>query len=172
MPKKELKEYNRWFHNVMPQRVDELTKALNSSSGFEGWKPSYAPDSLNSLGNWFATQVATRPHTREELRNLPQHVREYVSEGELTNRTISLAMDVGIYLSEVFLRNNASLKWDQIFGSSRFIDYGQPVLVGFGGNVPFNPVRMVITMAYGLAKNTKDGKALREIYDIWSKKIG
>src|SRR5260221_9379629 len=167
MPKKELKEYSRWFRDVTPQRVDELTKELNSSAGFGDWKPSYAPDSLNSLGNWFATQVVTRPHTREELRNLPPHVREFVSEGELTNRTISLAMDVGIYLSEVFLRNSPSLKWDQIFGSSRFIDYGQPVLVGFGGKVPFNPVRMVITMAYGLIRETKDGGALRDIYDIW-----
>jgi hypothetical protein len=51
------------------------------------------------------------------------------------------------------------------------VDYGQPVFVGFTSNVLFNPVRMVITMAYGLAKDTKDGKRLREIYDIWSKKI-
>ena len=101
---------------------------------------------------------------------MPTHIREFVSEGELTERTISLAMDVGMYLSQVFVRNEPSLRWDQIFGSSRFIDYGQPVLVGFTSKVPFNPVRMVITVAYGLAKGTSDGKRLREIYDIWSKK--
>jgi hypothetical protein len=171
MPKKELREYSRRFHDVAPERVGELTRTLNSSVGFEDWKANYRPDSLNSLGKWFATQVGSRPHTPEELRRFPPHVREWVSEGELTDRTISLAMDVGMYLSQVFVRNNPTLRWDQIFGSSRFIDYGQPVLVGFAGNVPFNPVRMVITMAYGLAKDTKDDKRLREIYEIWSKKI-
>ena len=80
-------------------------------------------------------------------------------------------MDVGMYLSQVFLRYNSSLKWDQIFGSKRFVDYGQPVLVGFG-KVPFNPVRMMLTLAYGLARKSKDGQGLRRIYDIWSNMIG
>lgn len=171
MSKKELKDYNRWFHDVLPIRIDELTMALNSSAGFEDWKPSYTPESLNSLGNWFASQVETRPHTRDELKRIPPHIRDWVSEGELTDRTISLAMDVGMYLSQVFLRNNSSLKWAQIFGSKRFVDYGVPVLIGFG-KVPFNPVRMIITMAYGLAKRSKDGSALRGIYDIWARMIG
>jgi hypothetical protein len=169
MTKKELREYDRWFHDVLPQRIGELEKAMNSSAGFEGWKPSYTPGSLDSLGNWFASQVETRPHTPDELKNIPPHIRDWVSGGELTDRTISLAMDVGMYFSQVFLRNNSSLKWDQIFGSKRFVDYGEPVLVGFG-KVPFNPVRMMLTLAYGLASNTKDGQRLRGIYDIWSKK--
>jgi len=171
MTKKELREYDRWFHDVLQQRIGELTKAMNSSAGFEGWEPSYMPESLDSLGNWFASQVETRPHTRDELKNIPSHIRDWVSGGELTDRTISLAMDVGMYLSQVFLRNNSSLKWDQIFGSKRFVDYGEPVVVGFG-KVPFSPVRMMLTLAYGLAGKTKDGQGLRGIYDIWWKMIG
>ena len=171
MTKTELREYNRWFHDVLPQRICELAKALNSWAAFEDWQPNYTPESLNWLGNWFASQVETRPHTRDELERIPPHIRDWASEGELTDRTISLAMDVGMYLSQVFLRNNSSLKWDQIFGSKRFVDYGQPVLVGFG-KVPFNPVRMMLTLAYGLAKKSKDGQGLRGIYEIWSNMIG
>lgn len=70
MTKEELREYNRWFHDVLPHRIGELTTTLNSSAGFEGWKPSYTPESLNSLGNWFASQVETRPHTRDELERI------------------------------------------------------------------------------------------------------
>jgi len=171
MTKKELREYNRWFHDVLPQRIGELTKALNSSAGFEGWKPDYTPESLNSLGNWYASQVETRPHTRDELKHIPPHIGDWVSGGELTDHTISRAMDVGMYLSQVFLRNNLSLRGDQIFGSTRFVDYGEPVLVGFG-KVSFNPTRMMLTLAYGLADRTKDGQRLRGIYDIWTKMIG
>jgi hypothetical protein len=170
MSKKELKDYNRWFHEVLPQRVDELANAINKSPGFEDWSCSYAPGSLDSLGQWFKAQVNVRQQTPEELNRIPAHVRDWGVAGELTDRTISLAMDVGMYLSQVFLRNKPTLKWDQIFGSRRFIDYGQPVLVGFGRNVPFNPVRMMITMAYGLADNTKGSRALRQLYDYWVEK--
>lgn len=168
VPKKELEDYNRWFHNVLPQRIVELTRTVNSSPGFEGWTPSYTPDSLKRLGDWFASQVSTRRHTPEELSSFPAHIRKWVSEGELTDRTISLVMDLGMYLSQVLLRNHPSLKWDQIFGNRKFIDFGQPVLVGFVGRVPFNPVRMLGTLAYGLADKTYDSERLHKIYEIWS----
>jgi hypothetical protein len=167
MSKKELVDYNRWFLDVLPERIDELGKAVNSSPGFGDWKPTYLPDSLNTLGKWFAAQVQTRQHTPEELSSIPSHVMEWVSEGELTNQTISLSMDVGMYLGQLLLLNNPSLKWDQIFGSRKFIDYGQPVLVGFKGDVPLNPVHIVVTLAYGLAKKARDSKDLRKIYDTW-----
>jgi hypothetical protein len=169
--RKELKDYKQWFLQVVPQRVEELTRSVTNSPGFEDWKADKTPDSLNSLGNWFRTQVKTRTHTQEEWDKIPVHVREWSSGGELTDRTISLCMDVGMYLSQVFVHNHPSLKWDQIFGSKRFVDYGQPVLVGFG-KAPFNPVRMMLTLAYGLAAKTKDGQRLRGIYDIWSNMIG
>lgn len=153
---------------MLPQRIADLAKAVSLLPGFEDWRPNYEPDSLNSLGNWFKSQIKTRANTQEEMRSFPPHIREWVSEGELTDDTISKAVDVAMYLSHVFVRNNPSLKWDQIFGSRKFIDFGQPVLVGFRGGVPFNPVRMVLTMAYGLARKTKDERGLRDLYDIWA----
>lgn len=171
MSRKELKDYKQWFLEAVPQRVEELTRGVTNSSGFEDWKPDKTPDSLNSLGDWLRTQVKTRSHTQEEWDKIPLHVREWSADGELTDRTISLCMDVGMYLSQVFLCNNPTLKWGQTFGSKRFIDYGQPALIGFG-KTAFNPMRMVITLAYGMAAKTKDGKRLRELYDIWTEMIG
>lgn len=171
MPKKELKDYFHWFHKEVPHRIEELSSAVNLSPGFEAWRPTYAPDSLDALGCWFATQVKTRQHTPEELSKLPSHVREYMTGGELTDRTISLAIDLAMYLSQILLRNSRSLSWDQPFGSRRFIDYGQPVLVGFTNGVPVNPVRAVIGLAYGIVEKTKSGKGLRDIYDSCMKKV-
>jgi hypothetical protein len=169
MSKKELKDYARWFHEVLPRRVEVLAEAVRQSPGFEQWTPSLAPDSLASLGPWFKAQVNVRQRTPEELNALPAHIRDWAKD-ELTDRTISVAMDVGMYLSQVFLANKPTLQWDQIFGSNKFIDYGQPVLTGLGNNVPFNPVRMMITMAYGLADKTKGSNALRQLYDYWISK--
>jgi hypothetical protein len=174
MSKKELREYYRWFMEIIPQRVNILANTVSATPGFEDWKPDYTPASLSTLGGWFATQVETRTRTQEERQELMSSSRNPIDvpDYDLTNRTFSLAMDVGMYLSQVFLQNHPSLKWDQPLGSKKFIHYGQPVLVGgFAGNIPWNPVRIAVTLAYGLVKKSKTGAALRDIYDKGSRMI-
>ena len=41
------------------------------------------------------------------------------------------------------------------------------VILGFG-QVPLNPVRIAVTLCYGIATGKQSGKRLREIYDYWS----
>lgn len=169
MSKNELKAYNEWFHKVMPERIQVLTAAVKSTSGYEHWAADMSPESLEVLGDWFLAQVETRQRSQAEIQGI-QNRSEFpinVSGDELTNKTFSLAMDVGMYMSQVFLKNRHSLQWSQPFGNKKFIDYGQPVLTGFGA-VPFNPVRMMVTLAYGLVSGSKTGKSLRELYTIWS----
>ena len=170
MSQRDLKEYSRWFHEVAPQRIAELAEAVKQSVGYEHWFPNYTPDSLDGLSRWLATQVSTRSKTEDESRESVERLPhpEYESNQQLTDRSISLAFDIGMFLSEVLLRNHPSLKWGQLFGSRKSIDYGQPVLLGFRGKVPFNPVRMLTTLEYGLTRGSKTGNELREIYDIWS----
>ncbi len=171
MSKKELRQYYKWFQEIMPQRVIELAKAVKASRDSEDWQLDWTPASLDALGSWFATQVQTRPRMRQECDEIAAQSPFPIerSDWEFTTRTLSLAMDVGMYLSQVFSRNHPSLTWDQPLGSKNFIDYGQPVLVGFAGKVPFNPIRMVTTLAYGIAKKSETGEGLRKVYDIWSK---
>lgn len=172
MSKKEIKEYFAWFHNVLPRRLDELANAVNQTPGFEAWVADFTPASLDQLGEWFTTQVETRLRTKDELEEIRD--RSFISidipTEELTNRTFSLAMDVGMYLSQVFLKTHPTLQWEQQTGNKKYADYGQPVLVGFGP-VPLNPVRLLVTLAYGVANKKKTGKRLRELYEIWAKMI-
>jgi hypothetical protein len=172
MSKKELKDYFQWFMDIMPQRLDELTNAVKQTPGFETWEADFTPDSLARLGEWFAAQVETRLRTKEEMQEITSRSTYPIDipSEELTNRTFSLAMDIGMYMSQVFLKNHHSLRWDQPFGGKKDADYGQPVLVGFGA-APFNPVWMIVTLAYGLASKKKTGERLRELYDIWAKMI-
>lgn len=172
MPKKELLGYYQWFMGVLPQRVHELAEAVKQTPGFEAWQPDCTPVSLDALGQWFAGQVETRSRNQEELQKIrsQQQLPMDVPNEELTNRTFSLAMDIGMYLSQVLLNNHPSLKWEQPLENKRFIDYGQPVLIRFS-SAPFNPVRMVVTFAYGLVSKKKTGDGLRNIYTIWSKMV-
>jgi hypothetical protein len=167
MPKKELEAYAAWFHQVLPDRVGELTKAVKSTSGWEGWSPDLTPESLDPLGCWLEGQVATRKKTEEEIGEQRAKLKFPVEiPGEqLTNRTFSLAMDVGMYFAQVVLEHLPGTRWAQAFGSRKFVDYGQPVIMGFG-KVPLNPVRIVVVTARTIA----DGKPaeLRKLYDFWA----
>jgi hypothetical protein len=172
MPEKELDRYFQWFMDVLPQRLNELAQAVKQTPGFETWQPDCTPASLNTLGEWFAGQVETRNRAQDELHAI--HIRlvfpmEIPGE-ELTNRTFSLAMDVGIYFSQVLLKNYPSLRWEQPVGNKRFADYGQPLLTGFGP-ASLNPVRIAVTLAYGLASTNKTGRRLREVHDYWAQRV-
>jgi hypothetical protein len=172
MSKRDLKNYFQWFQNVREQRLDELTAAVVLTRGFEGWKADFLPVSLGPLGEWFAAQVETRLRSEHEIREIADR-SSYpvgVSGEELTDRTFSFAIDVGIYLSQVFLKGYPALRWNQPLGNKNDIDYGQPVLEGFGA-APFNPVRMMVTLAYGIAAKKKTGKSLRELYGTWTKMV-
>jgi hypothetical protein len=158
--------------SIMPERIDELTKAVQTTRGYESWRADYRPESLSPLGDWFSAQVQTRQRTPEEIEEKRTHSKFPfdVPPVDLTNRTFSLAMDIGMYLSEVFLKNHSDLRWSQPLGSKNHIDYGQPVLEPFDSS-PFNPVSMMVTLAYGLTKGTKEGSNLRQIYQNWVKRI-
>ena len=170
MSRQELDAYATWFHGAIARRINELTAAVRETPGFGGWRPDYTPASLDHLGKWFAGQVEVRPRTREESDEIlgQQPIPVGVPDQELTNRTFSLAMDIGMYLSEVLMRNVSGLRWEQPLRDKHFADYGQPVIVG-AGTVPFNPVAITVTLAYGIVRQTKGAYRLRELYDIWSK---
>lgn len=169
MSKADLKAYYKWFMEAIPRRTAELADAIREKEGFQKWRPDNSPSSLEMLGKWFSGEVEVRERTAEEIPKLagPSGLEIELPGPELTNRTFSLAMDIGMYLSQVFLKNHPSLKWNQPFGSRRFVDYGQPVLIEFT-SAPFNPVAIVVRHAYGLANRTNK-RSLRDVYDIWSK---
>ena len=172
LPRKDLVAYRDWFHRVMPERLAELTKAVKSSPGFEDWKPNLTPASLGPLGEWFFRDVETRKRTETELREIQDRLTfpiEVPGE-ELTNRTFSLAMDIGMYLGQVVLESVPGTRWDQPLKNPRFADHGQPVIVG-AGKLSLNPVRIAVTLAYAFAAKEQSGDQLRAAYDIWSKKL-
>jgi hypothetical protein len=172
MSKKDLKDYYQWFINAVPKGINELAEAVQQTPGFETWRPDCTPASLDSLGEWFANQVEKRERTEDEIQKIKDGLTfpMEIPQDKLTDRTFSLAVDIGMYFSKALLKNHPSLQWNQPLKAKLHIDYGQPVLVGFGA-MAFNPVHVMVTLAYGLADKEKTGQRLRELYDIWSKKV-
>lgn len=173
MTKADLKAYFDWFLNQIPTRLPILESFIRETPGFESWSADFTVESLKALGEWYAVQVETRPRNHGELAEIEQKLSFPipVPGQELTNKTFSLAFDVGMYLSEIFRRNFPSLRWDLILKNKKLAEYGQPVLVGFRGGVPLNPIWIMIVLAYAIADKTKSGARLLELYNYWSSQV-
>jgi hypothetical protein len=116
----------------------------------------------------------------ELRRSVPSWID--LADWELTDRTFSLAMDVGMYLSMVIRAAVPALRWEQNIRAKTSVDYGQPVLKGVG-RVPLNAVHIMAVLAYGVARKREGGPyvvenedrdysgRLRELYDIWFKTL-
>lgn len=170
MPQSELKAYREWFLAVLPDRVAALQAEVRRAPEYDAWLADRSPESLDGLGQWFAGKVEVRAKTAEEIEDTRTKLALPIEvPGEqLTNRTFSLAMDIGMYFGETVLKNLSGTRWDQPLRNEKFADYGQPVIMGFG-SVPLNPVRIVVMLAYGIASGKQGGRRLRELYDTWAK---
>ena len=134
MSKRDLRAYATWFHAAIPGRIAELTAAIKGTPGYEDWEPNAEVDSLEALGRWFEGQIETRKRSAAEIAAIEKSLLFPVDvpEDELTNRTFSLAMDIGMYFAQVVLRDMPGTRWDQLFDSRKHAEFGQPVIMGFG----------------------------------------
>jgi hypothetical protein len=125
----------------------------------------------------FQLSVTKKTWTQEELETTKQQLEflnfvgyESWLKPVLTERTKSIAFDVGLYLSQVFLKQYPQLTWSQNTTAKKDANYGQPVLMGFG-KVPCNCMWKMEVLAYSLADKSKTGKRLRELYHILEETI-
>ena len=169
MTRAQLQEYYAWFMDILPERIRQLERTVRDHPEFGSWTPDSTVESLESLGAWFATQIETRSKTADELEDVRARLTFPVDvPGDaLTNRTLSLAMDIGMYFSQVMMKAVPSARWAQPLANKKFADYGQPVLMGFG-RVPLNPVRILVALAYGIANGKQTGNRLRSLCETWA----
>lgn len=167
--REQLIAYYDWFMQNKTPRIAEVAALIADAPGFKTWRPDHSPDSLTNLGNWMEGEVTLRPKTREEIADERQHLLFNVDAPDtvLTDRTFSIACDVGMYLGETLVRNHNHVEWAHCLADKRAADYGHPVLVGFGRN-SVNPIRLTLVLAYGIGNGTQGGTRLRELYDYWS----
>ncbi len=149
LDKPQLKAYAAKFLRDIPFRIQVLAHAVASTPMYASWSPDLTPDSLALLGNWYRGQVAIRPRSAEEMAKLTSGLRfdMGVPDWELSDRTFSLAIDVGMYLGEIVLRIVPDTRWKQILGSKNNILFGQMAVSGTGKR-PVAPAHAMVIHAY------------------------
>ncbi len=155
MADEELDEFYRWFMLNLPYCIEELMQLVRSTVGFHDWYANDSPDSLNTLGNWFALKIKS---------DLAQS--NIAAESNWTDETKSLAVYIGMYYGEVAVKSNSMLEWSQLRGDRKFADFGQPIIIG-KGLMPINPVRVAHSFVCGIIDGSRTGNRLRETFDYW-----
>jgi len=167
--RKELKIYYDWYIGSITERIEILITEIRKKEKYKSISFDYEPETLLPLGEWFASAVEIRQRTEAELQEIVSSLKfpVEVPKEELTNKTFSLALDVGMYLSQVFLKQFDDLNWTQTWGRKDSVDYGQPVLSPFQKRV-FNPTRMMVVQAYGVSRGSGNSNSLSELFNIWA----
>jgi len=163
----ELQAFMRSFLDAIPQRISQLAEAVREPKAYGRWKADFRPSSLGALGNWFAANALIEPRAWEEKKNSQERGRpmiEDLSHHTLTERTRSIAFDVGIYVGQIFMKKDASLQWGQLLDDKNRVMYGLPVLTK-SGRVVVDPISEVTALALALALNLQEGTALWALYD-------
>jgi hypothetical protein len=73
-----------------------------------------------------------------------------------------------MYLGSMLQSTYPHLRWEQSLSNKRDMNYGQPILIGFG-RVALNPVQVIISAAYGIAAGKRGPERLIALWDYWSK---
>lgn len=175
----EAANYFEWFIYAIPSRLSILEQAVRSDSEYEVWVADKSPSSLLPLGSWFAGQVGTKRASPSfakfaEEHQRRQHPRIPVSKIDLipSDRTMSLTIDIGMYLGEVLATNFKKLHWG-ICDEENHVDYNQPVIKGLrsidNSKEIHCPVRRLVhTVALGFIDKDFPHSELFRVYEIWS----
>jgi hypothetical protein len=167
--KKDLVRYHDWFIPSIPTRIEQLGCAVAESGEAPAWQADHSRQSIAALGDWCSRAVTVRDRTAEEMAAiaaLPITISE-PSKTELTEWSFSIGADSGIYFAECLRRTHHHLSWSQVRKDPRNMNYGQMVVTGFK-TVDLNPIRISITFLYGIARGSRTGGQLVELFDYWS----
>jgi hypothetical protein len=177
MTPEEAREHYQWFISSIPQRILVLEGAVRSSGGeFANWNADMTPESLDVLAWWLQNNVSLRGKTDQEIEESAQYWNMSAQEAldsrlvqptELSDETISLAMDSGMYLGEVLRNNNPLLTWRHFTKRRSDINYQKPVLTGLAK--PIEPIGLMIGFLNGLVFEQASPAKLRDLYEYWSK---
>ncbi|RKR09278.1 hypothetical protein C8C83_0899 [Flavobacterium sp. 90] len=167
--KEELKLYEIWFKENKDDRINHLIELVKTTPSFEDWNADFTPNSLNELGRWFYQNVETLKLTEEEYFNKRSQIPNYIEieDWDLSIKTRSLIVDIGLYFGEVFIHTHKELVWKQYFSKNKKdMNNGHMVIPKFG-KLELNPILVIMGTAWGLARKKYDDKRLYDLYKIW-----
>ena len=171
MNRREADEYFSWFKQQIPVRIEMLQSIVGLGANIS----EFSPQSLTVLGNLLDENVEFRhlsgPEILHERANSPSWFQDIIPDKALSERTISLCVDIGIAFGEMLTKCHSSLSWVFHHKQKNDANYQQPVIVGFKHKVELNPVRLLTVVAYKVADGQVGQNQLTELFYTWIRMV-
>jgi len=178
MTRTEAKKHLEWYLSQIPERLELLKDAFEFTGGGAKEKLDYSVESLRIMWEWFIPQVTTEPKTTAELEKEAKILPGGKSRNleRLSIGTLAIAMDIAIYLAEVFIRTCKNVNWGLAKSRSKnYINYNRPVLLGFMAGKyedELDACRILNNITLKVAfDGDKNPDALINVFGSWEKKI-
>ena len=177
-----------WFQNQIPCRIDYLSRRCAEQLGIDKQNIDVSAESLLLIWKWFLEIAETERTPKQKLDRLisdysDRHYAfsEYLLSQErdqFSLQTEYILRDIGMYVGEVFVRENPIIHWGYYTEPKTDISVNRPVLLGFKDfrfsppfPTEFDPIHMVGVQAANIWDNTQNENDLKNLYQKWCKFI-
>lgn len=165
---KQAKEYFLWYTSEIPNRIALLWEYMKQERP-EAEPFDYSPKSLLPLWEWYEQKIEQVPMTAEEIerrvRVFPKYLESEIRKNtkKFTDETLSLALDISIYLGEVVVKNYPHLRWNYRTRPKREISTYRPVIDGLNNKMKLEPSRSLFVLTL---ESTEEKNPTR-LYDLY-----
>ena len=165
---KQAKEYFLWYTSEIPNRIALLWEYMKQERP-EAEPFDYSPESLLPLWEWYEQKIEQVPMTAEEIerrvRVFPKYLESDIRKNtkKFTDETLSLALDISIYLGEVVVKNYPHLRWNYRTRPKREFSVYRPVIDGLNYKMTLEPTQIVFVL---MLKSVKEQNKIR-LYNIY-----
>ena len=168
-------QFFNWYLQQIPIRITQLFEFIIKTTGYDKWIPDNSSDLLIPLGQWFSQKISTRDRTPFEIDEIYSKLGKFqglipIPKSVLSQESYSLAIDLGMYLSQILINNVPGLHWELVTKPKNDAFYNHPVLK-LTGKMMCDPVHLTIIYAGGLNDGSYKPIRLKEISDIWLHKF-
>ncbi|MGD7009134.1 hypothetical protein ACQCV8_13515 [Metabacillus sp. 84] len=176
MTKKEAQNHFDWYTGEIPARLRLLKQAYTETSEGKLEDLDLSPHSLVNLWTWFLSKIEIEFYTADEIadkhRKLPEWLHKEVGEKKLSTATLCVAMDIGIYFGEVFVKNFNHLNWGVKFKPKSYAHVNRPVILGFSaGKQEMNPSNLIHNLSLEAIEEGSENKSLYNLFKVWEEDI-
>lgn len=184
----ETASYFAWFIEQIPGRIEYMACQCSKQLGISRSKIDMEPDSLKYVWRWFLGIAEIERTPNQKLEHLigiyskyPYAIQEYLLRNhkeQFSLQTEYILLDIGMYMGEVFIKNNPVLYWGYFTEPRTDFSVNKPVLLGFADSrftppflTEFDPIHMVGVQAANIWDNTQNENDLLNLYYKWKKLI-
>ena len=162
---KHLKSNADWFYNNKSERLSILKTAVTHQHQCN--LLDYSCDTLILLARWLNNNFEKIPLTASQLEKKRAENASYIKieEWRLSDESLSMVFDVGVFLGEMMIFNHSYLEWQQYLRNKNNNDYGHMVINL--GKVSMNPIWLVYIQVLKMADGSFSETCLSDIYNVW-----